>query len=102
MNISECEKEKIRTLQTHEKINHVWREICPEAFDKLSINFNGDVTLCCSDYDNFMIVGNILDNDLEEIFTSKTADFYRQIIASGQYGRIKCCSSCYETVPLQK
>ena len=102
MNISESEKEKIRTLQEHETINHVWRKICPEAFDKLSINFNGDVTLCCSDYDNFMIVGNILDNDLEEIFTSKAADFYRQIIVSGQYGRIKCCSSCYETVPLQK
>ena len=102
MNVSHEEKEKIRRLQEHETINHVYRDFCPEAFDKLSINWNGDVTLCCADYDNFMIVGNILDNDLESIFTSRAADFYREIIANRQWGRIKCCSTCYETVPLQK
>ena len=102
MNISEEEKCKIRQLQEHEKINKVYRPVCMEAFNKLSINWNGDVTLCCSDYDNFMIVGNILDNDIKSIFTSKIANTYRETISKGQYGKIKCCSECYETVPLTK
>lgn len=102
MHIDEQEKEKIRRLQKQETIHHVYREICPEAFNKLSINWNGDVTLCCSDYDNFMIVGNILDQDLRQIFNSKAADGYRKVIAAGEYGRIACCSTCYETVPLTK
>lgn len=102
MNIDEEEKKKIRKLQEHETINHTFRPVCVEAFDKLSINWNGDVTLCCSDYDNFMLVGNILDMDLKQIFNSKAADIYRDAIAKMQYGKIKCCSNCYETVPLTK
>ena len=102
MNVSEEEKSKIRKLQEQEKINHVYIKNCPEAFDKLSINWNGDVTLCCADYDNFMIVGNILDSDIKKIFNSKAAKEYREIIAKGQYGRIECCKNCYETVPLNK
>lgn len=102
MDIDNSEKEIIRKLQKLEENKHVFRSVCLEAFDKLSINWNGDVTLCCSDYDNFMIVGNILDNDLKQIFNSKAADTYREVIANMQYGKIKCCSTCYENVPLTK
>ena len=102
MNVSGEEKEKIRVLQDHERLNHVYRSFCPEAFDKLSVNWNGDVTLCCLDYDNFMITGNILDLDFEAIFTSHAANFYRDIIVRKQYEQIRCCAFCYETVPLHK
>lgn len=75
MRIDEAEKEKIRKLQEHETLHRVYHSMCPEAFDKLSINWNGDVTLCCSDYDNFMIVGNILDLDIKEIFNSNATKY---------------------------
>ena len=100
MRIDEKEKEKIRLLQEHETLHHTYRSICMEAYDKLSINWNGDVTLCCSDYDNFMIVGNILDQDLKQIFNSNAAKIYREAIARGEYGKIKCCSTCYDVIPL--
>ena len=102
MKISESEKAKIKQLQEHEKLNHEYLEVCPEAFDKLSVNWNGDVTLCCSDYDNYLIIGNILDMDLKQLFNSHAANQYRDLIERKQYGRIKCCSTCYQTVPLQK
>lgn len=100
MNISEEEKIKIRRLQENEMNHHRYTKVCGEAFDKLSINWNGDVTLCCSDYDNFMIIGNILDNDIKHIFNCKAARIYREAIVNQQYGKIKCCSNCYEIVPL--
>ena len=102
MNIDEVEKEKIRELQKNEKNNHTYLKVCPEVFDKLSINWNGDVTLCCSDYDNYMLIGNILDSDLKDLFLSKAANNYREVIAKMEYGKIYCCKNCYETVPLTK
>ena len=102
MKIDDVEKEKIRHLQELETIHHSFRPVCNEAFDKLSVNWNGDVTLCCQDYDNFLLVGNILDSDIKEIFNSNATKIYRQTIAKGEYGKIKCCSDCYETVPLTK
>lgn len=102
MRIDEAEKEKIRRLQEQETISHKFRSVCPEAFDKLSINWNGDVTLCCADYDNFLIVGNVLDSVIRQIFNSNAARLYRKTIADGKYGMIKCCSDCYETIPLTK
>ena len=44
MNVNDAEKEKIRKLQQQETISKKYREVCMEAFDKLSINWNGDVT----------------------------------------------------------
>ena len=41
---------------------------CAEIWDKLSINWDGNVSACCADYDNMMIVGNILENYLQELF----------------------------------
>lgn len=102
MCISEEEKEKIRILQKEEKVNRTHLSCCPEAFDKLSVNWNGDVTLCDSDYDNFMIVGNILDSDIKKLFNSKAAKVYRDALSKGQYGKIECCRTCYEQIPLNK
>lgn len=102
MHISNEEKEKLKNLQKLEKLEPKYKNVCAEAFDKLSVNWNGDVTLCCSDYDNFMIVGNILDMNLEEIFTSKATNLYRDIIVKKQYKKIKCCSTCYEIIPTLK
>ena len=66
------------------------------------INRNGDVTLCCGDYDNYMLIGNILDMDLKQLFNSKAADRYRQIVAKKEYGKIACCSTCYSYIPMNK
>lgn len=102
MKIDDAEKAKIKRLQEHERLQHTYRPVCAEAFDKLSVNWNGDVTLCCSDYDNFMIVGNLLDRDLREIFNGKAANVYREAIAKHEYGKIECCSHCYDIIPLTK
>lgn len=49
-----------------------------------------------------MAVRNILDNDIKQIFNSRVAKIYRDAILNRKHGKIKCCSNCYETVPLTK
>ena len=100
MKIADDKKKKIKSMQEQESVKHVFRKVCTDAFDKFDVHWNGDMSLCCSDYDNFLVVGNIMDMDVKQIFNGKIADLYRNMIVKGEYGRIKCCSTCWETVPL--
>lgn len=102
MKISETEKEKILELREKETLNKRHLKICPEVYDKLSVNWNGDVTACCADYDNKMIVGNIFDNDLHEIFTNEKIKEIRKIISNDEYDKLPICSQCFEYIDLQK
>lgn len=75
--------------------------VCPEIWDKLSINWDGSVSACCQDYDNMMLVGNILENDLPEIFMGAKEKHYREILKNGDYDKLALCQNCYEYIPLK-
>lgn len=82
------------------KVTHL--SVCPELYDKLSINWDGTVSACCKDYDNQMIVGNIMEEDIYDIFHNKKEDIYRRIIAEGNYDDLDLCKNCYEYIPLKR
>ncbi|MTK11391.1 MAG: radical SAM protein [Clostridiaceae bacterium] len=62
VNLNDNEKSMLTKLKAKESVIKKHPNCCPEVFDKLSINWNGDVTACCGDYDNKMIFGNIIEN----------------------------------------
>ena len=74
---------------------------CPEIWDKLSINWDGSVSACCADYNNMMIVGNILENDLQELFCGEKEMQYREILKKDNYDILPLCKNCYEYIPLK-
>lgn len=74
---------------------------CAEIWDKLSINWDGNVSACCADYDNMMIVGNILENDLQELFCGEKERQYREILKNDNYDILPLCRNCYEYIPLK-
>jgi len=51
-------------------IRDAWGGFCFGMRDHFSILFNGDVILCCVDYDGQTVIGNINDNSLEDILSS--------------------------------
>lgn len=75
--------------------------VCPEIWDKLSINWDGSVSACCNDYDNMMLVGNILENDLKEIFLGAKEKYYREILKNDNYNKLALCKDCYEYISVQ-
>ena len=97
MDVSDEEKARILEIRKREE-KHQFYEVCNEAFDKLSVNWNGDVTLCCTDYDNFMLVGSVMDESLDEIFTGEKARRYRNLIVNEQHRGIRCCGICYKVI----
>lgn len=76
--------------------------VCPEIWDKLSINWDGSVSACCQDYDNLMLSGDIMQNDLQEIFMGAKERSYRECVKNDEYDKLPLCEDCYEYIPLKR
>jgi len=99
--LSNENRERLKFLKTHESSVKKHFDICPEVFDKLSINWDGTVSACCSDYDNKMIVGDLRKNSIQEIWLSEKMKTYRTILAERRYDAIDLCKHCYDTMGTQ-
>lgn len=101
VNLTEEEKETLLKLKTKESVVKKQINCCPEVFDKLSINWNGDITACCGDYDNKMLVGNINNNSLLEIWNSSKINNFRKILSEKKYEELELCKSCYDYMQIE-
>ena len=69
---------------------------CPEVFNKLSVNWDGTVSACCNDYDNLMLVGDIRQERLIDIWRGKKMHDYRKLIVEDKHWNLPLCSECYD------
>lgn len=69
---------------------------CGSPFYEVSILWNGDVVLCCFDYNGFNIIGNINDQTLEEIWKDKKVDALRKLFNKGKTERLPLCGNCFQ------
>lgn len=53
-----------------ERIRNAWAGYCFGMRDHFSILYNGDVTLCCVDFDGKTKVGNLHESSLKEVLSS--------------------------------
>ncbi|MBL7068251.1 MAG: radical SAM protein [Candidatus Omnitrophica bacterium] len=51
---------------------------CPQLWLRLSVFWNGDVTVCCQDYNGVLVIGNIRDRSLKELWQSKELNALRE------------------------
>ncbi|MBV4421994.1 radical SAM/SPASM domain-containing protein [Clostridium tyrobutyricum] len=94
-------KDMLKELKTKESVIKKHYNCCPEIFDKLSINWNGDVTACCRDYDNKMLVGNINESSLIDIWNSDKINSFRKILGENKYDKLELCKTCYDYMALE-
>jgi radical SAM protein with 4Fe4S-binding SPASM domain len=67
---------------------------CPEAFDKLSIDWDGLVTACCGDFDRFMLIGDAKTQTLKEIFNGERINYFRKMLADKRHNELEICKIC--------
>lgn len=75
---------------------------CPEVYDKLSINWDGSVSACCTDSDNIMLVGDIVDHSVHDVWNSNILNRYREILARHGHAELPLCRTCYNYAGLYK
>lgn len=68
---------------------------CAAPFSEVSILWNGDVVLCCYDYDGFNVVGNIKHNTIYEIWHNEKIQKIRNIFLNAESDKLKLCSGCF-------
>lgn len=74
---------------------------CPWIYHNMAVQVNGDVVPCCRDNQGAEIMGNLLNQDLDEIWNgAKYVDFRKRL--HEDQGRVKICRLCssYGTSPL--
>ena len=70
---------------------------CTEVYQKISVNWNGDITACCADHDNFMLLGNISGTTLKEAWHSDRLRGFRKVLDDMQMEKLPLCRDCYHT-----
>jgi hypothetical protein len=71
------------------------KEICPEPFCRLAINFNGRVSACCVDWCMDASYGDATRMTLEEIWNGAPLSGLRILHARGDRDRNSACRGCH-------
>jgi radical SAM protein with 4Fe4S-binding SPASM domain len=67
---------------------------CPWPNKKLYINWQGDVILCCSDYNYEVVFGNLRSQPLDEIYNAPAYLEYRDAHLNGGGKHLRLCKDC--------
>ena len=67
---------------------------CYDPLYHITILFNGDVILCCDDWNRANIVGNVKDSSIKKIWNSPALNKIRKQISKKQYNQIAACKNC--------
>ena len=67
---------------------------CDRPMDQAVISANGDVIICCRDWQGQNIVGNVYENTLYEIWHGEKLNNIQKLMSRGEYSKIECCKDC--------
>jgi radical SAM protein with 4Fe4S-binding SPASM domain len=68
---------------------------CAQPFQRMFLKFNGNVTICCVDDKDEVILGNWREQKLPDIWNGERYKEIRRLHASGNYYQMAMCRKCY-------
>lgn len=70
------------------------RQTCPNLWERMTIFWNGDVTLCCQDVDGQWLFGNLKVLSIKDIWNCDQLQAIRQIHRGRQFHNFRFCLEC--------
>lgn len=70
------------------------RKSCGKLNRSIAVQWNGDLVVCCRDYESFTLMGNINNSTIKEIFNSPKYDVLRAALKARDFGTIPFCKEC--------
>jgi len=70
---------------------------CPMPWQRMAIGYNGIVTKCVCDYNEYEVIGDVKRQSLYEIWHGDKLAKYRELIKSGKIYTMKSCATCNDT-----
>lgn len=68
---------------------------CAQPFQRMFLKFNGNVTICCFDSVDEVVMGNWREQSLYDIWNSEDYAEIRMLHATGRYHEMSLCIKCY-------
>lgn len=69
-------------------------EKCAYLTQRLAVFWNGDITTCCSDYNNRFNLGNANKDEIQRVWLSKKMEHFRNKHLEGNRGNMPICRHC--------
>jgi radical SAM protein with 4Fe4S-binding SPASM domain len=69
--------------------------VCTMYNYSMTIEWNGDVNICCRDYDSFTKIGNIHKKSIKELWDSPQYEIIRKAHKEKDFSKLKYCKGCY-------
>ena len=67
---------------------------CPQLWQRAFIHPDGIVTPCCIDTDRILVMGNVNEQGIEEIWKGKKYSQLRKLHLEGKYKEVPLCKKC--------
>lgn len=91
--------DKERRLQATERPprTHPQAFRCSQPWQRVVVRNNGDVLPCCAWQGMSLVMGNIHEHTLSEIWNSSTFIAFRRLHLDGRYISVSACRECFES-----
>lgn len=70
------------------------RKPCALIWKKMVVDWNGDVVLCCDDWNHSTILGNLKKQTIEEIWKGEKLRKIREAHVKEEFWKVPLCSGC--------
>jgi len=87
----------LMNLINKETIKKAYRP-CDEVYQKLSVDWDGKVTCCCDDFDNFLTIGDLNKSTIFDIWNNnRKLNIFRELLDDNMQRSLSLCNTCYHT-----
>ena len=71
---------------------------CTEVNHQIQVDWDGNISPCCGDYDNFLTIGNVKEKSINSIWNySKKLKCIRELLKNKNHRMFTLCRNCYPT-----
>jgi radical SAM protein with 4Fe4S-binding SPASM domain len=67
---------------------------CVWPTNHMVIKHDGDVLLCCCDWEYKVVHGNVFTDRIEEVWTNASFQHYRDTLKQGRRDKLRMCRKC--------
>lgn len=82
----------------NKKTPNVKRFPCKKLWERLTIDWEGNISICCRDYKMKMNLGNVKEDSLKKIWNGNKMRKYRRSMVMNNFEDISLCRNCDEWI----
>ena len=94
---SRGKREELRRAELQDADPNSAVRVCELCLHKMYIGYNGDVLLCCMDWRRRVVLGNVRNQTLREVWHGEKYREYRRRQARNSVAGPRSCADCFDT-----